>query len=169
MACVSLLGACSTAPQAHLPLLRGWVDGLQVLYVTTDASDAGVAMAKQANFAPVLARAVLDEQDKALGRRAATDRVYASVNFNQPSVFGSGPSPVGPGSRDPAYSPLWQMVRVTWLDPQRAHELRSEEAILAAADAGELALEVTRFVLNCPIIYREGLGGLPGVSFDRPR
>lgn len=59
-----LLGACSTAPllagngQASIPVLRGWFEGEEVFYITTDVSHADVAEVKGANFAPRLADAL---------------------------------------------------------------------------------------------------------------
>ena len=41
-----------------LPLLRGWFEGHEVLYITTDVSSAGIAQAKGANFSPRLADAL---------------------------------------------------------------------------------------------------------------
>jgi|JI8StandDraft_1071087.scaffolds.fasta_scaffold62205_2 hypothetical protein len=164
-----LLGACGTAPQlagtglASLPLLRGWFEGEEVFYVTTDVSHADVAEAKGANFAPRLADA-LPAGPLLPGRRSSVDKVYAVTNFKQESIFASAPFPMGSASRDTAYSPLWQMVKVTWAQGRTPLTLKSEEQVLAAADAGAVALEATRVVLNCPIIHRGPKGGLPGVK-----
>ncbi|MFN3437122.1 MAG: hypothetical protein ACK41V_05470 [Acidovorax sp.] len=164
--------AANTAPasaeRAHLPLLRGWFEGNEVLYVTTDASDAEVAREHLANYVPQLAHALADVPTTAGGthRPGATARVYGSTNFRQPSVFASAPEPVGHANLSAAYSPLWQLVKVTWRDPSQSRTLRSEEEVLDAADKGLVVLEVTRVVLNCPIIHRGALGVLPGVAVD---
>lgn len=174
----ALLTGCGTAPaahpgpanaeRAHLPLLRGWFDGKEVLYVTTDASDAEVAREHLANHVPLLAHALADVPTAtSVSRRpGATSRVYGSTNFRQPSVFASAPEPVGHANRSAAYSPLWQLVKVTWREPVQARVLRSEEEVLDAADKGFVVLEVTRVVLNCPIVHRGELGVLPGVAVD---
>lgn len=165
-------GQAAHAERAHLPLLRGWFDGKEVLYVTTDASDAEVAREHLANHVPQLAHALADvplATATATGgnrRPGATSRVYGSTNFHQPSVFASAPEPVGHANRSAAYSPLWQLVKVTWREPAQARVLRSEEQVLDAADKGFVVLEVTRVVLNCPIVQRGGLGVLPGVTVD---
>ncbi|KRC12657.1 hypothetical protein [Acidovorax sp. Root217] len=158
----------ASAERAHLPLLRGWFDGKEVLYVTTDASDAEVAREHLANHVPQLAHALADVPSAAGGNRrpGATSRVYGSTNFRQPSVFASAPEPLGHANRSAAYSPLWQLVKVTWRDPAQARVLRSEEEVLDAADKGFVVLEVTRVVLNCPIVHRGELGVLPGVTVD---
>lgn len=168
---VAALAGCahSPAPPAppgsglvQLPVLNGWFDGETVLYVTTDVSHADVALAKGANFAPRLAHALPGGPPQP-GRPSSVDKVYAVTNFKQPSVFASAPKPVGAASVDTAYSPLWQMVKVTWQPGRVPRELRAEEAVLAAADKGDLALEPTPVVLNCAIVQRTGHGTLPGV------
>lgn len=169
LALVAVLTACGHGPtaqpsgllQAQMPILKGWFEGEAVLYLTTDVSHADVAAAKGANFAPRLAYA-LPTGPQQPGQRSSVDKVYALTNFQQPSVFASAPSPVGPGSADTAYSPLWQMVKATWQPGRSPRELRSEEALLDAAEKGELLLEPTPVVQNCPIVQRTGHGALPG-------
>lgn len=164
-----LLGACSTTPllarngQASIPVLRGWFEGEAVFYITTDVSRADVAEAKGANLAPRLADA-LPVGPPVPGRRSSVDKVYAVTNFKQESIFASAPYPMGSASRDTAYSPLWQMVKVTWAADKTPQTLKSEEAVLAAVDSGAVTLEATGVVLNCPIVDRGPKGALPGVS-----
>lgn len=167
-----LASACTTAPpqagaiRASLPVLSGWFEGEEVFYVTTDVSHADVAEAKGANFAPRLADALPAGKPEP-GRRSTVDKVYAVTNFQQASVFASAPFPMGAASRDTAYSPLWQMVKVTWATGRTPQVLKSEEAVLAAAESGAVVLEPTRVVLNCPIVHRGPKGGLPGVTIGR--
>jgi hypothetical protein len=164
-----LASACTTAPplpdsgQASLPVLRGWFEGEEVFYITTDVSHADVAEAKGANFAPRLAD-TLPPGPSLPGRRSSVDKVYAITNVKQDSIFASAPFPMGSASRDTAYSPLWQMVKVTWAAGKAPQTLKSEEAVLAAVDSGAVTLEPTRVVLNCPIVHRGSKGALPGVS-----
>ncbi len=168
-----LLGSCTTAPppagngQASIPVLRGWFDGEEVFYITTDVSQADVAEAKGANFAPRLADA-LPAGPPMPGRRSSVDKVYAVTNFRQESIFASAPYPMGSASRETAYSPLWQMVKVTWAAGRTSQTLKSEEAVLAAVDSGAVTLEATRVVLNCPIVHRGAKGALPDVSLTHP-
>lgn len=169
-----VLAACGHGPTAppsgpatvQLPALKGWFEGEAVLYVTTDVSHADVAADKGANFAPRLALALPGGQRQP-GQRSSVDKVYAITNFEQPSVFASAPRPVGPGSTDIAYSPLWQMVKATWQPGRSPRELRAEEEVLAAADRGDVILAPTPVVLNCPIVQRAGHGALPHLV--RPR
>jgi len=171
LAAVTLAGlaACSAPmgpPKAHLPLLQAWFEDQAVLYVTTDVSDAQVARAKGANFAPLLAQALPEGAARMAGRAGATARVYGFVNFSQASVFASAPEPVGAGNQSLSYTPLWQLAEVRWLQAGQARELRSEEAVLAAEEQGLLTVTPTRVVLNCPIVSLPGRGALPGVSTD---
>jgi hypothetical protein len=151
--------------QSSLPVLSGWFEGEEVFYITTDVSHADVAEAKGANFAPRLAWA-LPEGRTAPGR-SSVDKVYAVTNFKQASVFASAPFPMGSTSRDTAYSPLWQMVKVTWAAGATPQILKSEDEVLAAVERGAATLEATRVVLNCPIVHRGPKGTLPGVSITR--
>ena len=168
-----LLGGCSTPPpladngQVSIPVLRGWFEGEEVFYITTDVSHADVADAKGANFAPRLA-ASLPAGKPEPGRASAVDKVYAVTNFKQASIFASAPLPMGSANRDTAYSPLWQMIKVTWAVGRTPRTLKSEEDVLAAADRGAVVLEPTPVVLNCPIIHRGAKGALPGVLIVRP-
>lgn len=169
---VAVLAGCAQAPskpgpeQVQLPVLKGWFDGEEVLYLTTDVSHADVASAMGANFAPRLALALQGGPPQP-GRRSSVDKVYAVTNFQQPTIFASAPQPVGPGSGDASYSPLWQMVKVTWQPGRSPRELRAEEAVLDASEKGEVLLEATPVVVNCPIVQRSGYGALPGLVLPR--
>lgn len=164
---VFFISACSTVPvlpapgQVVLPVLSGWFEGEEVFYITTDVSHADVAESKGANFAPRLA-AALPAGKPEPGRPSSVDKVYAVTNFKQASVFASAPFPMGSASRDTAYSPLWQMVKVSWAAGRQPQTLRSEEDVLAAAESGAVVLEPTRVVLNCAIVHRGPKGALPG-------
>lgn len=142
----ALLTACAV-PQVvqgrsatSLALLQGWYEGETVFYVTTDVSDADVARDKSANFAPRLAQALPAVGTAAEPGRAPVDKVYAITNFTQSSVFASAPRPLGHLNRETAYSPLWQMVKVTWSAAAVARTLKSEEEVLDAEQKGQVVL-----------------------------
>lgn len=139
-----------------LPLQRAWVDGRQVEYITTDISDADMAHATGVNFVPRLRQAIG-------AQHSVLERVYKFSAGEQISIFQSAPRPVGPNNADRAYSPLWRLVLVTWRAPQHRRELKSEEALLAAQEAGHVALELTDIVVNCPVTKTVGAEGLAGV------
>ncbi len=153
-------GAPQEGASISLPLRTGWVDGLVVRYITTDVSDAQLALEKGANHAPRLADATRGPADSRV-----LERVYVVVGSAQPPVFQSAPKPVGPRSADTSYSPLWRMTLVTWKQHTGARELRSEQDILDAEDQGLLSIVPTDKVLNCPILSVEGRGTLPGVRW----
>jgi hypothetical protein len=127
-----------------LPLNRAWVSGRQVEYVTTDISDAAMARAAGVNYAPRL-------RDTIGARPSVLERVYKFPQGGQLSIFQSAPQPVGPGSTDLSYSPLWRLALVKWIKPEQARELHTEEDLLAAQEIGLLSIEVTNVVVNCPI------------------
>lgn len=129
-----------------LPLNRAWVNGHRVEYVTTDISDPVMAKALGVNYAPRLANALAVH-----GQHSVLERVYKFAHDEQISVFQSAPAPTGPNNKDSHYSPLWRMVMVYWKRPERRQELKSEEEILAAEDRGDLEVQVTQILINCPI------------------
>lgn len=155
-ACLALmLGACASAPPSAghsqavvaVAVSRAWVDGRTVDYITTDVSDAAAARAMGANHVPRLADAL-----PLPGRPALLERVYAFAGGEQISIFQSAPTPAGANNTDRAYTPLWRMVAVRWVRPDRVRELKSEEELLAAEERGDVTLELTDTVVNCPVL-----------------
>ena len=143
----------------ELPLIPGWYNGKAVAYLQTDASDPGVAAQQQVNYVPALAN-VLDAPN------ASYDDIYVVTNFKQSNVIPSAPQPAGPGNTDPSYSPLWQVSTVTWADPSKAHTLKSEAEVRAAATALEVTITKTHIVVNCPVIYSPQGGKLPNARLE---
>ncbi len=159
VAFATLLGGCAALgrDEVVLPKQHAWVEGRRVEYVTTDISDATMAVQAGVNHVPRLADAL------GAGRSSITERVYKFADQTQISVFASGPGTVGGASPDSSYSPLWRLVLVRWRDGAAPRELRSEEAVLAAEDRGELTLDVTAIVVNCPITRGTTGSALRGV------
>ena len=155
----ALLCGCA-APgrdEVVLPKQQAWVEGRRVEYVTTDISDAAMAAQAGVNHVPRLADAL------GTGRASVTERVYKFADAAQISVFASGPHAVGAAVPDPNYSPLWRLMLVRWRPGAVPHELRSEEAVLAAEERGEVAVDVTAIVVNCPITRGASGSALRGV------
>jgi hypothetical protein len=166
------LAGCASTPapagpqgSVMLPLQTAWFEGRKVRYVTTDVSDAEVARAKGANFAPRLRDLVVAAPGGPL-RGVPVERVYSIDGFVQPTVFPSVPAPVGAGSTGRAYTPLWRMVKVVWQPGRTPRELRSEEAVLEAEDKGDVKLTLTEVILNCPVVALDGEPALPGVRVE---
>jgi hypothetical protein len=160
----SLLAGCASPffdvgkTETVLPLSRAWIDGRAVEYVTTDISDPGMAKMMGANYVPRLSEALRSSPGKSL-----VERVYKFPKGEQISVFQSAPRPVGAENQDRSYSPLWRVVMVTWRNSANARELKSEEAVLAAEQQKEIALEVTDIVVNCPVTRAHDGQALRGV------
>ena len=132
--------------ETAVPLSRAWFDGRRVEYITTDVSDAAMAQMLGVNHVPRLADALPGQ-----GRRSVVERVYKFDGGEQISVFQSAPSTAGTGGTISSYSPLWRVVMVRRIRPASGLELQSEEQVLAAAERGDVALDVTDIVINCPI------------------
>ncbi len=155
---VSVFAASFT--KAELPLVAGWYDGKVAYYVTTDASDAGVAAAMGANFVPALANAITTQP-------SAVDDIYAVTNFKQSNILPSAPIPAGPKNTNTAYSPLWQVSTVTWAAGAQPRTLKSEADVRAAETARLVTISKTNIVVNCPVVFTPEGGLLPGIELDK--
>jgi hypothetical protein len=69
---------------------------------------------------------------------------------------------VAPGDR--GYTPLWRVVMVTWAEGVTPRVLRSAAGVRRAARAGEVELERTATVVNCPVL---GFGQKRTLGFAR--
>lgn len=153
-------GAASGGPRASLPAFTGWYANERVYYITTDISDPAMGQVIGANYTPRLRDAV-SPHEKIPGERTVLERVYKFASDAQDAVFASIPRPICPKSQDAAYSPLWLMYRVEWINPAQRRELRSEDAILSAEDHHELSITRTNIVINCPIVASTSGGQMP--------
>lgn len=72
----------------------------------------------------------------------ATNGVQAQRNITRDTL--------APGQTD--YPPLWAIVKVTWEPGAQKRLLKSYAQIAAARKAGELKLQKTSLVVNCPIV-----------------
>ena len=166
MLSILVQGGCAAPPKPNvppqaiieLPAVMGWFEGQVVHYVTTDTSDAAMATDMGVNFVPRLAYAL----GTPAGTPNAVERIYRFTNFEQGNVLPSAPVPTGPGNKDRAYSPVWVLVMVTWRAGQQPRILRSEEEVLAAQEKGQVSLQTTQAVVNCPVIITAQGGALRG-------
>jgi hypothetical protein len=136
-----------------IPLTRGFADGNEVFYISTEASDEGLAghLTNITGFRVVYTPALAGTPDSALAN------IYAFSN----GIEGEGPLGFQPNVADsqpgdPEYSPLWRINLVEWQDGATPRELTSEEEILQAQQAGQVAITVTEMVVNCPFVQWEG-------------
>ena len=142
-----------------LPLIVGWFDGKPAPYISTEASDPGVAASFGANYVPRLANAA---------NTAAVDDIYTITNFTQTNVIPSAPMPAGPDNQDPNYTPLWQVSMVTWNAGTTPTLLTSEAAILAAQTSGLVTIVKSNIVVNCSVVYTSAGGLFPHAHLLRP-
>jgi hypothetical protein len=146
--------------RVEMPLVPGWFNGKPAYYVSTDASDAGVAAAMGANFVPALANALTAQP-------SATDDIYAVTNFVQSNILPSAALPAGPANTSAAYTPLWQVSTVTWNAGTTPYTLKSEADVRQAESAKMVTIAKTNIVVNCPIVFTPEGGKLPGIKLER--
>ncbi len=161
--------AAVTITKATFPIVNGWFNGSPVQYIQTEASDAGVAVAQGVNFVPGLAN-VLTATSGVYPASPAIDDIYVFTNGvaagNQVNVIPSAPTPAGPTNTSPAYSPLWRVSTVTWINPASAVTLTSEAAILAAQATSAVTITKTGIVVNCPVVSSPAGGTLAKVTIN---
>jgi len=149
---LATLSACapsSAAAQtqtAALPVNKGYTDGKEIYFIHLEASDEGAAkqltdmMKSPVLYVPSLAKVPAE----------ALANVYSFKNgVKQGSVFDNHPSM-------DCYSPLRQLNLVVWADETKARELKSVAEIMAAKDAGNLAIKATGIVINMPFVTWDG-------------
>ncbi|MDY0743758.1 hypothetical protein SNE35_04545 [Paucibacter sp. R3-3] len=153
LALIYLLASAATAAEITLPLKEAWYEGKQVHYISTDVSDQNLARKQGLNYVPALADAL---------KAGPVEKAYKFPGEEQGSVLPSIPQPVGAENTDRNYHPLWVLVMVRWKPGVAQHVLKSEEAVLAAEEKGEVELTRTKIVVNWPVVRVEGTA-LPGV------
>jgi hypothetical protein len=142
------------APSTDLaPLVTGFYNGEEVLFIHTEASDPDVAkmltdmMGPHVVLVPELAQA---PEPLLANVYVFTNGVQGMGPFGfQPDVFDSVPGEEG-------YRPLRTVSLVTWQEGATPRELRSVEEIQAAEAAGEVAISLPDIVVNMPILSWPG-------------
>lgn len=146
-------GMGGSAQRGSVPPVKGYLDGMEVRFLHTEASEAQVAeMLTKMMGSPVLVVPSLAQVP-----RAALANVYVFKNgikgegpFGfQPDVFENGPHRSG-------YSPLRALHLVTWKDGAKARVLRSADELRAAEAAGEVSVERSGAVVNMPLLTWPG-------------
>ena len=141
-----------------LPLIMGYADGNAVFYITTETSNQDVAKhLTELTGAKVVYAPTLKNTPK-----AALANIYEFTN----GIEGSGPAGFQPNVADSQpgdteYSPIWSVQHVTWKDASKAQELKSEDEILAAKNTGDLTIEETGVIVNCPFVQWKDDNHLP--------
>jgi hypothetical protein len=153
----SVLRLSNANVEIDVPLMKGYENGNEIFFIATDASDNQTATqitnatGFKVNFAPLLA----------MTPEEARGQAYVFEN----GIEGEGPLgfqlPVinaRPGQE--GYSPLLQMNLVRWNEGGQPTELRSEQDIIAASNAGQLTITETGVIVNHPAVQWQG-GSLP--------
>jgi hypothetical protein len=153
----SVLKLSNANVEIDVPLMKGYENGNEIFFIATDASDNQTAAqitnatGFKVNFAPLLA--MIPEE--------ARGQAYVFEN----GIEGEGPLgfqlPIinaRPGQE--GYSPLLQINLVRWNQEASAAtqptELRSEQDIIAASNAGQLTINKTDVIVNHPAVQWQG-------------
>jgi hypothetical protein len=137
-----------------LPLVRGFADGNEVFYITTEVSDEKLAnyLSNLTNSRVVYTPALKYAPPQSLAN------IYEFTN----GIKGSGPQGFQPNIADSQpgdnnYSPLWKVNLVTWNNGTTPRELTSEEDIVNAIKNKELTIKPTDIIVNCPFVqWKDG-------------
>lgn len=132
-----------------IPAGMAYVDGQEIRFIHTEASDAGVAqtLTDMMNSPVLVVPSLAGLPDTALATvYVFTNGVAGMGPFGfQPDVFDNPPGA-------PGYTPLRRIHLVTWADPAAAVELTSVADVQAAIGDGRLAEEVPGVVVNMPFV-----------------
>ncbi|BCM26039.1 DUF7482 domain-containing protein [Methyloradius palustris] len=158
--------ASSKAGYVALPIFPGWVDKHLIHYITTDVNDQAVAKEIGVNYVSRF-NEVLPAAGRMPSTHNAVERIYAVTNFKQAKVLPSAPYPIGGNSSDTAYSPIWRMYNVTWVEGTSPYELQSEEEILQAEDKKLVKILATSLIVNCAVIDDKSGNVLPSARLIR--
>lgn len=136
-----------------LPLIRGYVKGHEVFYITTEASDKKVAdyLTNLTGSRVVYAPSLKNTPESSLAN------IYEFKN----GLKGSGPEGFQPNVADSqpgdaGYSPVWRINLVEWKPGVTPSELKSELDIIAAKDKGDLSINPANVIVNCPFVKWNG-------------
>jgi len=160
-----------------LLLANGYADGKRVLYISTEASDPGVATIERATYAPGLKKAPQSAQLKILvmvnGRSQGLAYAALHGNLDRDATFANsdtlktpqnvlgGLPAVLPGSGS-SYDPLWSVYVGAWapgaVSAGKNTIMTSAQAVQRAVDAklltgpGGKTFGPVGFAVNCPVI-----------------
>jgi len=153
-----VLTACNVQTQttgsfAQVPAGKAYAEGVEIYFTHTEASDSGIAE----TLTKMMQSPVLYVPSLALVPAESLANVYVFDNGVagkgplgfQPDVFDNPPGTEG-------YSPLRQIILVTWADGKETRELKAVADILTAEADGQLSTKPTGVVVNMPFIVWDG-------------
>src|SRR5919108_976268 len=154
----SVLKLSNANVELDVPMMKGYENGNEIFFIATDSSDNQTAIQItnatdfKVNFAPLLARTPEDARGQAYVFENGVEG-EGPLGFQLP-VINARPGQEG-------YSPLLQINLVRWNDvAAQPSELRSEQDIIAASNAGQLTITKTDVIVNHPAVKWQG-GSLP--------
>lgn len=152
------MGDMAMSPDApRVPPVFGYHDGKPIAFVHTEVSHptiAGILEDMMGSPVPVVA-SLADVPDKARGdvyvftNGVVPDDAPAGPLGFQPDVFDRAPNEDG-------YTPLVEIVEVTWENQAQAQLLTAVDEIAAAEADGDLTMERTGVVVNAPLLTWPG-------------
>jgi hypothetical protein len=146
-----------SADAPRVPPVFGYYGGEEVFFIHTETSDPDIASTLEEMMgSPVPVVESLAEMPE-----AARSAVYVFTNGVVPDGTSSGPLGFAPDVFDTApgdeeYTPLREVMLVTWSAEADARVLTSEQEVLDAEAAGELDIEDTGIVVNMPLLTWPG-------------
>jgi hypothetical protein len=153
----SVLKLSNANVEIDVPLMKGYENGNEIFFIATDASDNQTAAqitnatGFKVNFAPLLAMTPEEARGQAYVFENGIEG-EGLLGFQLP-VINARPGQEG-------FSPLLQINLVRWNQEASAAtqptELRSEQDIIAASNAGQLTINKTDVIVNHPVAQWQG-------------
>ncbi len=146
-------GMGETVKGPIVPPVKGYAEGLEILFIHTEASDPQVAkLLTDMMGSPVLVVPSLSH---------ASSVMLANVFVFTNGIKGGGPMGFQPDVFDrppggPDYTPLRALNLVTWKDERAAQELNSVSEVRAAESRGEVTISLPGVVVNMPFVKWAG-------------
>lgn len=156
MAPMAPMGGMAARDAPVVPPVAGYSEGQKILFLHTETSDAEIAKL----LTDMMGSPVLVVPSLAQAPREMLALVYVFTNGVkgdgplgplgfQPDVFDSPPGHSG-------YSPLRNLVLVTWSDDKTARTLRSAAEVREVLGNGEITVQEPGVVVNMPMLTWPG-------------
>lgn len=150
----SMEGMSSEPTEKYAPLVGAYYNGGELLFIHTEASDAGVAeMLTEMMHGPlvVLVPELANAPDELLANvYVFTNGMKGMGPFGfQPDIFDSVPG-------DETYRPLRRINLVEWMEGSTPRELQSVADLHEAESAGEVTITQPGIVVNMPVLVWPG-------------
>ena len=141
----------------RVPPVFAYYDGQPIVFIHTEVSDPTIAETMEMMMgSPVVVVASLAEVPP-----SARGIVYVFANGEVPTNTPTGPLGFQPdvfdsAPGDPDYTPIREIVLVTWVDEGKAEVFTGDEQIRAGEAAGRVTLKDTGVVVNMPFLTWPG-------------